>query len=303
MESQSSLVYVVILNWERPADTVACVCSIESENPVGVDLHVLVVDNGSTGGSVQEILNACPDVELLALPENLGFAGGNNAGINHALERGADLVLLLNNDTIVEPGAVAALVRSLDQDESWSIAVPKICYHDEPRRIWAAGARWRRFPPRVTMVGFGRRDASRYNRAHELAYATGCALLVRRSVFDDVGGFDPMFVNYQEDYDLCYRARQAGHRLVYVPQAVVLHKVSQSLGHAAPARWCYLGRNNVLFYRPGERFSWWALMSFLAWVIAREAIKGNISRLPAFVRGVREGVKLFRRTRDGAVDT
>jgi GT2 family glycosyltransferase len=303
MASQSSLVYVVILNWKRPADTVACVRSIESEIPIGVDLRVLVVDNGSADGSVQEILGVCPKVELLALPENLGFAGGNNAGIDRALERGAGLVLLLNNDTVVEPGAIAALVRSLDRDESWSVAVPKICYYDEPGRIWAAGARWCRFPPRVTMIGFGRRDAPRYNRTHELAYATGCALLVRRSVFDDVGGFDPMFVNYQEDYDFCYRTRQAGHRLVYVPQAVVLHKVSQSLGHAAPTRWRYLGRNNVLFYRPGERFSWWALISFLAWVIVREAIKGNISRLPAFVRGVREGVELFQRMRDGAVGT
>lgn len=283
-------VYVVILNWQRSDDTIACVRSIESGDYA--NLHLLVVDNGSTDDSVRKISAACPKVELLTLPENLGFAGGNNAGIGHALEHGADLILLLNNDTIVRPSAIAELVQALEQNESWAIAVPKVCYHDEPQRIWAAGARWRRFPPRVTMIGYGKQDAPQYNRACELTYATGCALLVRRSVFDEIGGFDPTFINYQEDYDFCYRARQAGHRLTYVPQAVVLHKVSQSLGHDAPERWHYLGRNTVLFYRPGVRFSWWALLSFLIWVVMREIIRGNISRLPAFARGVLEGINL-----------
>ena len=286
-------VYVVILNWQRPDDTVACVHSVESSNSINIDLRLLVVDSGSADNSVQEISTACPGVELLALPKNLGFAGGSNAGINHALEHAADLILLLNNDTVVEPSAISALVRALDQDEAWSVAVPKICYYDEPRCIWAAGARWRRFPPRVTMIGFARRDAPQYDRARELTYATGCALLVRRSVFDEIGGFDATFVNYQEDYDFCYRARQAGHRLIYVPQAVVLHRVSQSLGQDAPARWYYLGRNAVLFYRPGVRFSWWALYSYLAWAVVREVTKGNLSHLPAFLKGARDGFALL----------
>ncbi|MBN1888605.1 MAG: glycosyltransferase family 2 protein [Thermoflexales bacterium] len=283
--------YVVILNWRRPDDTLACIQSVQASRYPNTRL--LVVDNGSGDESVSRISAAYPGVALLALPENLGFAGGNNAGIRHALEGGAELVLVLNNDTVVEPDTLSELVRGLAQ-AGGSIGVPKICYYDEPGRIWAAGARWRRFPPRVTMVGFGKWDAPEYNQPGELSYATGCALLIGRSVFEAIGGFDPAFVNYQEDYDFCYRARQAGHRLAYVPQAVVRHKVSQSLGQQSPARWHYLGRNAVLFYRPGERFSWGALGSFLAWVVLREIVQGNLSRLPAYLGGVREGLAVLQ---------
>jgi hypothetical protein len=289
------LVYVVIPNWERPDDTVACVRSVEA-NGYG-NVRVLVVDNGSSDSSVESISAACPDVEWLVLEENLGFAGGSNAGIRYARQEGADYILLLNNDTIVMPGTLRALVRALDENPGWSIAVPKICFYDEPRRIWAAGCRWRRFPPQVKMIGFGKPDAPRYNCRRELSYATGCALLMSRSVLEDVGGFNPQFRSYQEDYDFCYRAREAGHHLLYVPQAEVLHKVAQSLGEASPTRWRYLGRNNVLFYRPGERFSWTTLFCSTVWTVVRESVKGNTATIPAFCQGVLEGVRMFRRER------
>jgi GT2 family glycosyltransferase len=290
-------VHVVILNWERAHDTLACVRSVRASDYE--DLRLLVVDNGSTDNSVQEISAAFPDAELLALPENSGFAGGNNAGIAHVVPHAPDLILLLNNDTVVEPNAISELVQSLVQDERWSIAVPKICYHDNPQRIWAAGCRWRRFPPRVTMIGLDQIDGPKYHHARELSYATGCALLARREVFEETQGFDPRFVNYHEDYDFCYRARQASFRLTYVPQATVLHKVSQSLGQDHSARWYYLGRNNVLFYRPGERFPWWALLSFLIWGTLREVKNGHLKLLPAFWRGVRDG---FAALREGAAE-
>jgi GT2 family glycosyltransferase len=283
------LVYTVILNWQRPDDTMACIRSIQSCEDYK-NLRLLVVDNGSEDDSHQRIAAACPEVELLSLPKNLGFAGGNNEGIRYALSHKAEFVFLLNNDTIIRKDVISMLLSALRGESEWSISVPKIYYYDEPNRIWAAGARWRRFPPRVTMIGFGKRDAPQYNDSRELAYATGCAMMVSHAVFKDIGGFDPLFVNYQEDYDFCYRARQAGHRLLYVPQAVIMHKVSRSLGEDAPIRWYYLGRNTVLFYRPGERFSWASLLAFLGWVLLRELISGNGSRLPAFLHGVRDGV-------------
>jgi len=284
----------VILNWQRPDDTVACIRSVRSNTYT--NLQLLVVDNGSADNSVAVISAAFPNVELLALPENLGFAGGNNAGINHALNAGADLILLLNNDTVLDPNVVSELVRALDENETSAIAVPKICYFDDPSRIWAAGCRWRRFPPRVTMIGFNKTDGNEFDRPRELTYATGCALLVRRGVFETIQGFDPLFKNYHEDYDFCYRARQNGHRLLYVPQARVLHKVSQSLGENAPDRWYFLGRNSVLFYQPGVRFSWWALLGFLGWVTIREVVNGHLAQIPAFWKGVRDGFALFQRT-------
>jgi hypothetical protein len=246
--------------------------------------------------SVQQISEACPETDMLVLEKNLGYAGGNNAGISYALENGADLIFLLNNDTIVDPNTISELVKCLEEESAWAITVPKILYYSKPGHIWAAGARWRRFPPRVTMIGFNKKDAPRYNHIRELTYATGCALMVKRAVFTHIGGFDPVFINYQEDYDFCYRARQAGYRLLYVPQAIVMHKVSRSLGHDAPERWHYLGRNTVLFYRPGERFSWTSLLSFLGWVVLRELVNGNGSHLPAFWRGVYEGFTVLQQS-------
>ena len=148
------------------------------------------------------------------------------------------------------------------------------------------------------MIGLGKQDAPRYNCYRELPYATGCALLMRRSVLQAVKGFDPDFANYQEDYDFCHRAREAGHRLVYVPEATVLHKVAQSLGQGSPLRWHYLGRNSVLFYRPGERFSWGTLLASLAWMVLRETFKGNARMIPAFLGGVSEGIDVFLRKRE-----
>lgn len=290
--TKQPVVHVVIPNWEQPNDTLACVRSVQKDDYPS--LRVLVVDNGSTDESAARISARCPDVRLLALPENLGFAGGSNVGINHALQQGADLVFLLNNDTILLPGTITSLVRALARDSTWSIAVPKICFHNEPQRIWAAGCRWRRFPPQVKMIGFGKPDIPRYNCVRELRYATGCALLMRRSVIEDVRGFDAEFRNYQEDYDFCYRARQAGHRLLYVPRATVLHKVARSLGEGSPVRWHYLGRNTVLFYRPGERFSWTTLVGSVAWTMVRETVKGNVATIPAYARGVVEGIRLLQ---------
>jgi len=286
------LIYVIIVNWQRPDDTIACVRSIQREEIL--DLRLLVVDNGSEDDSVQQISAACPTAALLSLPQNVGFAGGYNAGIDDALTQGADYVFLLNNDTVVEAGAMAALIQTLEQDKRWAIAVPKICYYDRPDRIWAAGARWDFFPPRVKMVGFGRRDGPRYSGQHELEYATGCALLCRRDVIEAVGGFDPDFVNYQEDYDFCYRVREVGYRLVYVPQAVILHKVSRSLGTASPTRWHYLGRNTVLFYRPGRRFTWSTFYIAVLWFVGREILSGRRTQVAAFVRGVRDGLALWQ---------
>ena len=287
------LIYSVIVNWQRPEDTIECIRSIQSNDDYK-NLRLLVVDNGSEDYSCQRIAAACPEVELLSLPKNLGFAGGNNEGIKYALSHKAELVFLLNNDTIIQKNAISILSSALGEKREWSVSVPKIYYYDDPNCIWAAGARWRRFPPRVTMIGFGKRDGPQYNYARELNYATGCALMIKRAVLEDIGGFDPLFMNYQEDYDFCYRARQVGYRLLYVPQAIVMHKVSRSLGHDAPERWRYLGRNTVLFYRLGERFSRASLLSFLGWVVLRELANGNGAHLPAFWQGVRDGFTVLQ---------
>ncbi|UCD43378.1 MAG: glycosyltransferase family 2 protein, partial [Chloroflexota bacterium] len=133
-------VEVVIVNWQRSQDTIQCIRSIRRSE--SVDIHIIVVDNGSRDDSVEKISEAFPGISVISLPENLGFTGGYNSGIENALKGNASHIFLLNNDTIIEKGTIKHFI-----DSNWDIAVPKINFYDEPEVIWAAGAKWRSFPP------------------------------------------------------------------------------------------------------------------------------------------------------------
>ncbi len=234
MTGRSPTVAVVIVNYQRPDDTLECLRSVMGS--AGVRLEVIVVDNGSGDDSATRITSTFPKVILVNLPENMGFAGGYNIGIEKALLSSAEYIFLLNNDTTIDPGAIRALV-----DAEWDVGVPKILYYSRPELIWAAGCRWRRLPPSVAMIGFGKQDGPRYDAKGSLEYATGCALMVRRRVLDALPGFDPDLENYMEDYDFCFRLHRAGFSLGYVPASRVKHKVSQTLGEYSPERWRQAG--------------------------------------------------------------
>jgi hypothetical protein len=259
------------------------------------------VDNGSTDGSRQAIRAAFPAVEMIANEDNLGFARGSNMGIEHALQQGADYVLLLNNDTLADARLLSELVAVGESDPQIGMLVPKIYYHGGKRcpepaeggRLWSAGARWRRFPPRVTIIGFGQKDGAAYSVQREVDFATGCAMLVKREVFERVGLFDPAFFMYHEDYDFSARVRRGGYRIVYVPQAVVWHKVSASTGEESPLKWYYLGKYIAPFYFKHCRLPRLSLALFALWVLARETVKGNARHLGAYVRGLRDGWREF----------
>jgi len=283
-------VQAIIVNWERPQDTIECIRSVECSQ--GYEISVLIVDNGSRDDSVHQIRQACPQVAVLSLPQNQGFSGGCNAGIESTLDTQAEFIFLLNNDTVIFPETIHHLVTALEQ---WDVTVPKILFYATPERVWAAGADWRSFPPTVLMTGYEQPDGLRYDMPRSLDYATGCALMVKRQVFETVGGFDLEYENYAEDYDLCYRIRKEGFSIGYVPTARVLHKVSRTLGERSLRKWRYLGRNAVLFYRKHNRFPRWMLWSFLVWVLIREVIKGQAALLPHFWQGVQEGFTVLKR--------
>jgi GT2 family glycosyltransferase len=280
-------VVIVIVNWERPGDTIHCIRSVmESDYP---NIEIVLVDNGSGDNSVSQIQGSCDQLNIVELPKNLGFTGGYNTGIMKALELDAGFVFLLNNDTIIEKNTISQLVTT-----SWDISVPKITFHDSPNMIWAAGAKWRSFPPTIKMIGYKKPDGPKYNLRKELEYATGCALMIRREVLHQIGGFDERYVNYLEDYDFTYRAREAGFTIGYVPAAKVLHKVSSSLGESSPQRWHYLGRNTVLFYRHPGRFPSVLIWLVLGWNIIREIINGHAGCIPDFWSGVVEGFEISK---------
>jgi hypothetical protein len=290
-EMASPRIIVVIVFFNLAQDTIECVQSVLQSD---LTCEILLVDNGSAEDSYQMVRDAFPGIAILRLPENLGFVGGYNRGIEHALELGATDVFLLNNDTIIEPTTLRLLYQS-----GWDVAVPKILFHDQPGVIHCAGARWRSFPPSVVMIGFGAKDGPAYDSPRPLDYAIGCALLVRRAVFEKVGAFDPDFQNYFEDYDFFYRLRAAGFKSGYVPAARLLHKTSRTTARIPQKRRWFIGRNTVLFYRKDNRFPAWQLWTFMAWLLLREALKGNFSHLADYLAGYRDGFRALQERHPG----
>jgi GT2 family glycosyltransferase len=218
-------VTIVVLNWNLRDDTLACLASLDRAALHGA--RVMVVDNGSRDGSVEAIRARHPRVELVALPENRGYAGGNNAGIRTALEAGAEGVLLLNNDTEVAPDFLPPLLEATEPDVA---AVSSTIFRlDRPELIDVAYAEVH-FGRRhmVQLAGANALPAERFARRQEIQVAVGCSVLLRAEALRTVGLFDEEYFAYHEDVDWCLRARKYGYRLLLEPHSRVFHRRSRS---------------------------------------------------------------------------
>lgn len=222
-------VAVVVLTWNGRALTLDCLRSLEALTTPNV--RIWVVDNASTDGTVDAVrARYGARLSIVENPSNLGYAGGNNVGVRRALDDGARFVLLLNNDTTVDPALVEELLRPMPEPNTIGITAPKIYYAEPPNRIWYAGGEISLWKGAARHIGIRETDRGQYDAPRDVDYATGCALLVRREVFERVGFLDEAYRAYFEDADLCMRAGRAGFRIHYVPRAKVWHRISASTG-------------------------------------------------------------------------
>jgi GT2 family glycosyltransferase len=271
-------VIVIVVNWNREADTIECIQSVlKSDYPV---LKVLLIDNGSKENIYHNIKEKFPQIETIRLSKNLGFAKAYNIGFEYSLRNFYKYIFILNDDTVIHPSAISELIKSASD-----IAVPKILFYDNPNLIWSAGAEWKMIPPRIVMRGYKKHDINKYNLSRNLKYATACAMLIHRDVIEKVGGFDEDYINYFEDYDFTCRASRLGFKINYVPQAIVYHKVSLTLGENSSAKWFFLGRNSMMFFRK-NRFPLYYRFFYIIWVLIRETLKMNYQSIKPFIRGV-----------------
>jgi GT2 family glycosyltransferase len=275
-------------------DTIDCITSlkrIEYSN-----YHILVVDNGSTDGSVVGIKAAFPDIRLLETHENLGFAGGNNRGIKLALEDGADYVLLLNNDTEVDSNFLSELVKAAESSQGVGIVGSKIYYYSEPKQLWFAGGRINFYTGDTHHIGERELDEGKYDRIGDTGYVSGCSMLIKRKVLEDIGTLDETFFLYYEDSDFCARARRHGYRIVYAPASVVWHKVSSTAGKVKDLQLFYGTRNMLIFEKRNAGLQ--HLVVFLPYYFGKfvlyntivAVVSGNFSRARRLLKAAYEGM-------------
>jgi GT2 family glycosyltransferase len=233
-------VVAVVLSWNGREDTLACL-----ESLAGVE--TVVVDNGSADGSPEAIEERFPGVELIRAQVNLGFAAGNNVGIRRALDRGADWVVLVNNDATAAPDLMDAFVAAASRHPDAGALAGKV-YVDEPSDVlWFAGGS---FEPRLgysgRVRGARKRDDGAYDEETDVDWGTGALLAVSREAVERVGLLDEELFAYLEDVDWCLRIRDAGLRVVFVPSARAWHRVSASTGGAASTTSMYYHCRNLL---------------------------------------------------------
>jgi GT2 family glycosyltransferase len=221
-------VCILVLNWNGAADTIDC---LESLKQLSYDaFKAIVIDNGSSDDSVIRIKAAHPDIEILELPTNLLFGGGNNAGLAQVKDRDFDFVIFLNNDTLVESGLLEPLLSAFQQDDQLGIAGPLICYANDPETIWYGGGIVNLWTGNIAHRGIRRSASTAAPAIEQTDYITGCCMMMPMQVARELQGFDPWFSMYGEDVDLSLRCRKAGYHLSFVPQSKMYHKVSASVG-------------------------------------------------------------------------
>lgn len=248
------LVYIIVLNWQNVNDTLACLRSLHKlDYP---NYTVLVVDNASHNGSVETIRSIFPEVTIIELPNNLGYAGGNNRGIAHALSDGADYIWLLNDDVVVDKNSVTALVAVAQANPTVGFLGPKVYIQENPRRILTAGILLdEQF--HAQHRGIGELDEGQYDEITAVDSLSGCALLASRKMIEDVGLLDEDYFAYREEVDWCYRAKQAGYKILLAPQAHVWHPDTRTRDVDSPLVTYYMARNRLLFakkHRLGHKY-------------------------------------------------
>ena len=239
---------IVILNWNNSQDTIECLSSvfeIQYDN-----YFVIIVDNGSTDGSIDRIYQAYPNIELLSLATNTGYAFGNNAGISRAITLGAEYILILNNDTIVSLSCLKELISVAVTNKIIGMVGPKMYCMDPPGTLYSKGSfvLWKQ--AKTFHRGMFQQETlhSGDEFPDKVDYIAGCGVLVSKQLIDEIGVFnEDFFLNY-EDAEWGIRAQRFGYEVWYVPKAILWHKISSTLGLSSPANTYYMTRNSLRFF-------------------------------------------------------
>jgi GT2 family glycosyltransferase len=226
MDKELNSLAIIIINWNSFDVTSNCLTSIRSVSYE--NFKIIVVDNGSSDDSAVKLKRFFPEIILLKNEKNIGFTGGNNQGIEYALANDFDLVMLLNNDTVVTSNFATILVETLISNVNNGAIQPKIMFNQERNIIWNSGSSFSKVWHLTKSIGSNEIDKGQYDVLKEIPWVTGCCFLTRSSIIRKVGMLDARFFIYYEDTDWSFRIKKEGYKLLYEPGAKIFHEVGKS---------------------------------------------------------------------------
>ena len=295
-------VAIIIINWNCFDYTHECLVSLEKLDYAAAE--VILVDNASTDDSLLKLKREHPNLHFVQNDENLGFTGGNNSGIKYALEKGFEYLLLLNNDTIVQPDFLSVLIQSIDNKAEFAAAQPKIFYNHDRNMLWHAGGIYFGIFSRPWVVGYRRKDKARYNKQKEVDWITGCAFLVKSNVVREIGATSELFFyGCYDDVEWSLRMRDAGYKLLYCPQSVIYHAVTvasknksvEKEGLLKPYFHYLVSRNHWILLRLRSRNVYritsyfYQFIKFIAYTVYF-IIRNRPTKLKAYLHGFIHGI-------------
>lgn len=278
---------IITINYNGLADTCALIDTI----PFNEKMEVIVVDNASQNQEAEILAQRYPHVKIIKSDKNLGFAGGNNLGIQVAQ---GDYLFLVNNDTLFKEFNAEALIARLASSPQIGIVCPKIRFAWGTSLIQFAGyTLLSKVTVRNRAIGFGEQDNGQYETAHPTPYAHGAAMLLKREAVDRVGLMSECYFLYYEELDWSMMFTRAGYQIWYEPRCTIFHKESQTTGQNSPLRTYYITRNRLLLVRRNyQGFNKHMAYGYLMIVAIRDMIKYTLNThwglLKATLKGVRD---------------
>lgn len=294
-------VAIILVNWNGFEFTSACLDSLRKvEYP---DFRVILVDNASQNQEGERLKKVFPEIDLIENSENLGFAGGNNLGIRKALEEGFSYVMLLNNDTIVEPDFLGQMIRKFSQNSRLGLVQPLICFLHDRTQIWSAGGKWNTFLGRAITLG-DRKSVDNFEATDlKLDWATGCCMLITREALLKTGLLNESYFTYFEDVEWSLRFREKGFEIALAAEAKIYHeagassKKKHSEGTLSPRVFYYHVRNQFFLLRSqihglAVPFAWtYHSFRFMGWM-SYFCLRGRFQKLKSVARGIKDGVTM-----------
>ena len=287
------LISTITVNYNGFYDT----CELIETLPLNDDsLEVIVIDNASEKNEALLIEARYPNVKAIRSNTNLGFAGGNNLGINAATGK---YLFFINNDTIIKDFNINVLINRLESSNEIGMVCPKIRFAWEDNPIQFAGyTKLSRITLRNKAIGFGEKDMGQHNTPHPTPYAHGAAMLVKREALEKVGKMPECYFLYYEEYDWSIMFRRAGYEIWYEPLFTIYHKESKSTGQNSPLKTYYITRNRLLLARRNEKtYIKYIIYCYLIGIVAlrdilKYSISGNFKLAAATTKGIINFLKM-----------